>query len=79
MVVRMMVAGVLAGVVLAVCAPVVEGAVVVPVKGYVKPDEAIAVRFLNEKGDEGKKAVAALGLEATKMEGLFQAGAGGGM
>jgi peptidyl-prolyl cis-trans isomerase B (cyclophilin B) len=48
-----------------------SAAVVFPVKEYAKPDEAIVVRFTNEKGDEGKKAVEELGAMAGKVEGLF--------
>ena len=73
MAVRKVVAGLFAAAVLAVCSPVVDAAVVVPVKAYAKPDEPVAVRFLNEKGDEGKKALAVLGLDATKLEDLFTA------
>src|SRR4051812_21711745 len=44
---------------------------VFPVKAYTKPDELIVVKFVNEKGDEGKKAVETLGAEAAKLESLF--------
>jgi peptidyl-prolyl cis-trans isomerase B (cyclophilin B) len=48
-----------------------SAAIVVPVKAFVKPGEPLEVRFLAEKGDEGKKAVAALGLDAAKLADLF--------
>ena len=44
---------------------------VFPVKAYTKPDEPITVVFMNEKGDEGKKAVAELGSAAAKLDSLF--------
>lgn len=47
------------------------GAVVFPVKAYAKPDEPVVVKFENEKGDEGKKAVAELGVAAAKLDWLF--------
>src|SRR4051812_24251904 len=42
-----------------------------PVKAYLRPEEAIVVKFVNEKGDEGKKAVQELGAEAAKLDWLF--------
>jgi peptidyl-prolyl cis-trans isomerase B (cyclophilin B) len=70
MVVRTAVLGILMAATLSVCGTV-EAAVIVPVKAYVKPDEHVLVKFENEKGEEGKKALAALGWSATKMEDLF--------
>jgi peptidyl-prolyl cis-trans isomerase B (cyclophilin B) len=52
-------------------ASLANAAVVAPTKAYAKPDEPIVVKFLNEKGEEGKKAVAEVGLAATKLEELF--------
>ena len=49
-----------------------QAADIFPVKAYTKPDEAIVVRFVNEKGEEGKKAVAELGVAAGKLD-LFTA------
>ena len=48
-----------------------SAAVIAPAKTYVKPDEPLTVRFLAEKGDEGKKAVETLGLDAAKMDAWF--------
>ncbi len=48
-----------------------QAADVFPVKPYTKPDEAIVVKFVNEKGEEGKKAVQELGAEAAKLDSLF--------
>lgn len=45
-----------------------QAADIFPVKAYAKPDEAILVKFVNEKGDEGKKAVAELGEAAAKLD-----------
>lgn len=44
---------------------------VAPVKGYAKPGEPIAVRFLEPKNDDAKKALAAIGLKATDIPDLF--------
>ena len=54
-----------------------QAADVFPVKAYTKPDEPILVKFVNEKGDEGKKAVAELGAAAAKLDGLFTPAAAG--
>jgi peptidyl-prolyl cis-trans isomerase B (cyclophilin B) len=62
---------VLAAAVAAMLASAVSAAVVAPVKGYAKPDEPIVVKFLNEKGEAGKKALQEIGLPATKLEELF--------
>jgi cyclophilin family peptidyl-prolyl cis-trans isomerase len=40
------------------------------VKGYVKPGEPVAVKFLNEN-EAGKKALEKIGLAATELEGMF--------
>jgi peptidyl-prolyl cis-trans isomerase B (cyclophilin B) len=48
-----------------------EAAVIVPMKAYVKPDEAVLVKFENEKGVEGKKALDTLGWSATKIDEWF--------
>ena len=48
-----------------------QAADVFPVKAYTKPDEAIVVKFVNEKGEEGKTAVAELGVAAAKLDSLF--------
>src|SRR5271156_5152371 len=48
-----------------------RAAVIFPVKEYDRPDEAVMVKFVNEKGDEGKKALEALGEDAGKLEGLY--------
>src|SRR6478735_8014632 len=52
-------------------------AVVAPVKAYAKADEAIVVKFLNEKGESGKKALLEIGVAATKLDDLFTAAAQG--
>ena len=62
---------VIAGWSIVAVAGVSHAAVVVPVKPYVRPDEPVLVKFENEKGEEGKKALAAVGLAATKMDNLF--------
>ncbi len=49
----------------------VQGAIVVPVADYVKPDQKLLFKFENEKGAEGQKAVANLGLAAAKLTDLF--------
>ena len=56
---------------MALAAGQVQAAVVLPVSAYTKPDQPVVVKFLNEKGDEGKKAVAALGVSAGKLDWLF--------
>lgn len=48
-----------------------QAAVVLPAKAYIKPDEPIVVKFLNEKGDDGKKAIETLGTQAGQMDWLF--------
>jgi len=53
-----------------------HAAVVFPVKAYAKPEEPVVVKFVNEKGDEGKKAVQELGAEAAKLDALFSAAPG---
>src|ERR1700733_13787613 len=70
MAVRTTVFGILMAAVVGVCGTV-DGAVIAPVKAYVKPDEAVLVKFENEKAETGRKAVEALGWSATKMEDLF--------
>jgi peptidyl-prolyl cis-trans isomerase B (cyclophilin B) len=66
----------LAAAVLATLASTLSAAVVAPVKAYDKPDESVVVRFLNEKGPEGKKALEQLGLSATKLDDLFSPATG---
>ncbi len=58
-------------IILATHRPSANAAVIAPVQHNAKPDEPIAVRFLMEKGDEGKKALAAVGGDATKIDSLF--------
>jgi peptidyl-prolyl cis-trans isomerase B (cyclophilin B) len=58
-------------VILAMAAPIASAAVIFPVKDYAKPDEPILVKFVNEQGDEGKKAVKELGVQASKLDTLF--------
>jgi peptidyl-prolyl cis-trans isomerase B (cyclophilin B) len=48
-----------------------QAAEIFPVKGYARPEDAIVVKFVNEKGDEGKAAVNALGVDAGKLDNLF--------
>ena len=48
-----------------------QAADVFPVKAYTKPDEAILVKFVNDKGDDAKKAVAELGADAGRLDSLF--------
>ncbi len=48
-----------------------HAAAIVPIKPYVKPDEPVLIKFETEKGDEAKKALAAVGLAATSIDGLF--------
>jgi peptidyl-prolyl cis-trans isomerase B (cyclophilin B) len=48
-----------------------QAAEVFPVKAYAKPDEPILVRFVNDKGEDAKKAVAELGAAAAKLDFLF--------
>lgn len=49
-----------------------SAAVIVPVKDYVKPEEKILVNFEKEKGEQGKKLLAAFGARgAEKMPELF--------
>ena len=62
---------------LALSATGLRAAVVLPVEAYDKPGQSITVKFLNEKGDEGKKAVAALGVSAGKLDWLFTPAAAG--
>jgi peptidyl-prolyl cis-trans isomerase B (cyclophilin B) len=71
MMVRKAFVSVLAAAVVGMLASAVSAAVVAPVKGYAKPDEPIVVKFLNEKGEAGKKALQEIGLPATKLEDLF--------
>src|SRR3954451_8536239 len=61
---------------LAFSATQLQAAVVFPAKAYEKPDEPVVVKFVNEKGDEGKKAVELFGAEAGKLENLFTPAAG---
>jgi peptidyl-prolyl cis-trans isomerase B (cyclophilin B) len=68
---RKAVTGILTVAVVGMLASLVPAAVVAPVKGYAKPGEPIVVRFLNEKGDAAKKALAEIGPSATKLEELF--------
>jgi len=56
---------------------VAPAAVVAPVKAYAKADEAIVVKFLNEKGEPGKKALQEIGVAATKLDDLFTPAAQG--
>ena len=72
MAVRATVFGILMAAVVGVCGTV-EGAVIAPLKAYVKPDEAVLVKFENEKGEEGKKLIATLGWSGTKMDDQFTA------
>ena len=55
----------------ALTAAQVHAAVVLPAKAYTKMDEPIVVKFLNEKGEDGKQAVTAFGVEAGKLDALF--------
>ncbi len=48
-----------------------QAADIFPVKAYTKPDEPIVVKFVTEKGEEGKKAVAELGAAAAQLDALF--------
>ncbi|HVT82116.1 MAG TPA: peptidylprolyl isomerase [Phycisphaerae bacterium] len=48
-----------------------QAAQVFPVKAYLRPEEAIVVKFVNEKGEEGKKAVQELGADAARLDWLF--------
>ena len=75
MAMRRVVMGIFAAAVFAILSPLVNAAVVVPVKAYAKPDEPIAVRFLNEKGTRRRASV--LGLDATKLDDLFTAAPSG--
>ena len=70
MMTRKLVGGVIAAAVMLVCGADVEAATLAPVKGYVKPGEPVAVKFLNEN-EQGKKALEKIGLAATELEGLF--------
>jgi peptidyl-prolyl cis-trans isomerase B (cyclophilin B) len=56
---------------LLLAAATAQAADVFPAKAYTKPDEPITVQFVNEKGDEGKKAVVELGAAAAKLDALF--------
>ncbi|MCL2648802.1 MAG: peptidylprolyl isomerase [Phycisphaerales bacterium] len=64
----MIVVGMLA---MAVSGLPVVAAVVAPEKRYVKPDEAVVVRFLNET-EAGKKAMGKIGLAAMELEGMYK-------
>src|ERR1700761_3618238 len=46
-------------------------ATLAPAKSYVKLDEPLVIRFLDETAD-GKKAFETIGLPATKIDGLFK-------
>jgi peptidyl-prolyl cis-trans isomerase B (cyclophilin B) len=70
MTMRMLVAELLAGAVVAVIATCAGAATLAPVKGYAKVDEPVAVRLLNEN-EAGKKALEKVGLAATELEGMF--------
>jgi peptidyl-prolyl cis-trans isomerase B (cyclophilin B) len=52
-----------------------QAADVFPVKEFSKPDEPVVVKFVNGKGEEAKKAVTDLGVEAAKLDFLFTAAA----
>jgi cyclophilin family peptidyl-prolyl cis-trans isomerase len=61
---------VLASVVISMCGMAAEAAVLAPVKGYAKPGEPVAIKFLNEN-EQGKKALEKIGLAAVELEGMF--------
>jgi peptidyl-prolyl cis-trans isomerase B (cyclophilin B) len=67
---------ILTGVVALSCGSL-RAAAVFPVKEYDKPDEAVVVKFVNEKGDEGKKAIEKLGADASRLDNLFTPAAAG--
>src|ERR1035437_2515121 len=70
MMARSIVAGILAAAVMGTFAISGQAAVVAPVKPYAKPNEPVAVKFLNET-EQGKKALEKIGLAATELDGLF--------
>ncbi len=56
---------------LCVTAASLHAAVIVPVKSYAKPDEAVLVKFEEPRGEEGKQALEKIGLRATRIEQWF--------
>lgn len=61
----------LAAAVVGLLAQLASAAVVAPVKGFLKAEDPVVVKFLNEKSDAARKALQEIGQPATRLEDLF--------